>query len=119
LYRQAGGAVIDIMFPPRRERLKIERVPSPASDHELRLEGELDLATAAPLRNSLRELDDGSVVLDLSGVTFTDSTGLATLIAEGYRAHRHGSSLRVRGATGQTRALLERTGALALLGDDA
>jgi anti-anti-sigma regulatory factor len=56
-----------------------------------------------------------SVVPDLSGVTFTDSTGLATLIAEGCRAHVHGTSLRVRGATGQTRDLLERTGVLALL----
>jgi anti-anti-sigma factor len=113
---RAGGGVIDIMFPPRLERLKIERVGSPGGEHELRLEGELDLATAAPLRESLRELDGGGVVLDLSGVTFTDSTGLAALIAEGYRARRHGTTLRVRGATGQTRALLERTGALALLG---
>jgi anti-anti-sigma factor len=107
------------MHPPRRERLKIVRAPSRGNEHFVHLEGELDLATAAPLRESLRELDDGSVVIDLSGVTFTDSTGLATLLDERVRARRHGGSLRVSGARGQTRELLERTGVLAFLGGRA
>jgi anti-anti-sigma factor len=87
------------MHPPRRERLRIVRAPSRGSEHLLRLEGELDLGTAALLRESLDDLADGCVVLDLDGVSFTDSTGLATLIAERGRARHHGASLRVRTGT--------------------
>ena len=71
--------------------------------------GELDFATAGPLRARLRALGDRPVVLDLGGLTFTDSTGLALLLEERARA-----GLRIRGATGQTRELLERTGVLGL-----
>lgn len=44
--------------------------------------GDLDLSTSPELGEALlREIDDGkAVVLDLSGVTFIDSTGLNTLI---------------------------------------
>jgi anti-anti-sigma factor len=103
------------MHPSPRERLRIVGAQSRGGEHRVRLEGELDIATVAPLRESLRALDADSVMLDLSGVTFTDSTGLAMLLDERVRASRHGTSLRVHGATGQTRDLLERTGVLALL----
>jgi anti-anti-sigma factor len=79
------------------------------------LAGELDIATVATVRARLRELDGQPVVLDLSGLTFTDSTGLALLLEERLRAQRHGMSLRIRGAAGQTLQLLERTGLLRLL----
>ncbi|SHN28967.1 STAS domain-containing protein [Cryptosporangium aurantiacum] len=48
----------------------------------LRLSGELDIATSGTLRQSLDALrNEGreSLVLDLSGVTFCDSTGLGTV----------------------------------------
>jgi anti-anti-sigma factor len=52
----------------------------------VRVRGELDLATSPALGEALaREIADGkSVVVDLSGVTFIDSSALNTLI----RAHR-------------------------------
>ena len=49
----------------------------------LRLSGELDIATSGTLRQSLDALrDEGqeNLVLDLSGVTFCDSTGLGTIV---------------------------------------
>jgi anti-anti-sigma factor len=79
------------------------------------LAGELDLATVGTVRARLRELDDQPVVLDLSGLTFTDSTGLAFLLQERFRAQRHETPFRIRGARGQTLALLERTGLLRLM----
>lgn len=48
----------------------------------LRLSGELDIATSGTLRQSLdalREEGRENLVLDLSGVTFCDSTGLGTV----------------------------------------
>ena len=45
--------------------------------------GEIDLATAPQLRDRLAELprDSGTVIVDLSEVTFLDSTGLSVLVA--------------------------------------
>ena len=49
---------------------------------ELRLEGELDMATAYCLSDAVREAsaDHDHVVVDLRGVTFLDSTGLRALM---------------------------------------
>lgn len=50
----------------------------------LSVDGELDIGTAPLLREALLRLladpDIGDVVLDLSGVTFVDSSGLAVLL---------------------------------------
>ena len=54
------------------------------SRHTLVLTGELDLASATTLEARVAELcADGAseVVLDLSGLTFIDSTGLRTILA--------------------------------------
>lgn len=48
------------------------------------MRGELDLATADVVRESLREALAGSyqeVVVDLTGLTFIDSTGIGILIS--------------------------------------
>ena len=101
------------MSSPYTEGLEIDAVSSRDTARLLlRLEGELDAATAAALRGRLREFDDQPLVVDLRGVTFMDSSGLALLLEERARALRHGRGLRVGGATGQTRELLERTGTL-------
>jgi anti-sigma B factor antagonist len=49
----------------------------------VRVVGEIDLATAPHLRDRLTELphDSGTVIVDLSEVTFLDSTGLSVLVA--------------------------------------
>lgn len=83
----------------------------------LTLAGELELGTVGPLRARLRGLYDRPVVLDLSGLTFMDSTGLAFLLEERACARRRGTPFRIRGAAGQTLEVLERTGLLGLLDD--
>ncbi|HEV8116697.1 MAG TPA: STAS domain-containing protein [Acidimicrobiales bacterium] len=55
----------------------------------LRLHGELDMATARALRAALLQamsVDGTPVALDLSGLSFIDSTGIAVLLAAGRRA---------------------------------
>ena len=57
------------------------------------LEGELDLSTVAKVEEELRrvEASDASlVVLDLSGLTFLDSTGLRAVITADERARAQG-----------------------------
>jgi anti-sigma B factor antagonist len=55
-----------------------------ADCHTLLLAGELDMATAPELEASVAGLcaeGAGEVVLDLSGLTFIDSTGLRAILA--------------------------------------
>jgi anti-sigma B factor antagonist len=69
--------------------------------------GELDLATAPVLADAFA---DQATVLDLSGLEFIDSTGLATLIGERRRrAEAQSPFVLVRGST-QTQRLFAVTG---------
>lgn len=63
----------------------------------LRVSGELDLSTSPQLGEMLdRELDGGkSVLLDLSEVTFIDSTALNTLVTALRSCESNGGSLTV------------------------
>lgn len=59
--------------------------------------GEVDMLTAPQLRaGALEHLDaGGALVLDLSGVTFLGSAGLAVLVEASQQAKRRGSAFRV------------------------
>jgi anti-anti-sigma factor len=96
------------------DSLKIESLPAEHGTRRARLEGELDIASARLLREWLRQIEPMSLELDLGGLWFTDSTGLATLLEARARTVRQGGTLRLRGARGQTRELLERTGVLSV-----
>jgi anti-anti-sigma factor len=63
----------------------------------VRVRGELDLATSPALGETLgREIADGkSVVVDLSGVTFIDSSGLNALIRALRLSEGNGGGFRV------------------------
>jgi anti-sigma B factor antagonist len=79
----------------------------------LEVEGELDLATAPQLEEMLcRELDaDHEVILDLSGVTFMDSSGLRAIVTSTRAANSNGARLRISGSLlPQIRRLIEITG---------
>jgi anti-sigma B factor antagonist len=57
------------------------------------LRGELDLSTVAKVQDELRRVEAGSppiVVLDLSKLTFLDSTGLRCLVTADQRARDEG-----------------------------
>ncbi len=77
------------------------------------LAGELDLASAPPLREQLLGvLRPGSsrLVLDLSQVSFCDASGLAVLIGTGRRARLLGGFLRLAAVSPQAARVLSITG---------
>jgi anti-sigma B factor antagonist len=62
------------------------------------LDGELDIATAPMLDTKLAEVErngSGTLVLDLAGVRFIDSTGLRSLLSARQRAEAAGRTLRL------------------------
>ena len=69
--------------------------------------GEIDIATAARLRERLAELAAGGrpLVADLDQVRFIDSAGLAALVGAANRAAAHGGSLHVVCARPKVRQL--------------
>jgi anti-sigma B factor antagonist len=75
-------------------------------------DGELDLRNRDLVLNSVLErLDAGhAVILDLSRLTFVDSTGLSAMIRCRKAAQRAGLRFAVRGAQGQVAHVLEMTG---------
>jgi anti-anti-sigma factor len=82
--------------------------------------GEIDLSSRAGLddaiANAISGGTAGSVVVDLSGVTFLDSSGIAVLLRGRNLAGTHGVGFRITGARGIVRDVLDMTGIWALLG---
>lgn len=64
------------------------------------LHGELDISSASGLREQLFDIladQAASLILDLSGLSFIDSTGISVLVAAERRAHELGGSLSLVG----------------------
>jgi anti-sigma B factor antagonist len=79
----------------------------------VRLTGEVDMYTAPQLKQSMLGLiDDGAakVVIDLSGVTFIDSTALGVLIGGVRRLHAAGGAMALVVATRPVGRVLSITG---------
>jgi anti-sigma B factor antagonist len=79
----------------------------------VRLEGELDLATAPRLGEAIEELRDVGwdvIVLDLGAADFVDSTGLRLLLDLDARARRENWRFALRGECGAFDRLLCVTG---------
>ncbi|MGH2874450.1 MAG: STAS domain-containing protein, partial [Solirubrobacteraceae bacterium] len=75
------------------------------------LSGELDLATAPELEHELQRLaGKRSLVLDLCGVEFIDSTGLSVLVKAHKRATEAGRSFKLIRGGPQAQRLLALTG---------
>jgi anti-anti-sigma factor len=84
----------------------------------LRLDGELDLATAGLLDAQVRQALTGGatqLVIDLGGVTFCDSTGIEALVKARALAAARGARLGAVNARGVTLRSMEITGVLELL----
>lgn len=84
-------------------------------DGEARLSvgGEIDLLTAASLVEAAGQpLDQkpSALVLDLAGVTFCDSAGVAALVKIYHRAAQAGAQVRVRRPAEMVRHVLEISG---------
>jgi anti-sigma B factor antagonist len=83
-------------------------------DGEVALRGELDAYTAPQLRAALsdvvHERGAKTVVLDLSGLTFIDLTGVGALVAGQNQARQVGGELVLRSLPDQTWKIFEITG---------
>lgn len=83
-----------------------------------RLKGEFDILGAQLLRRAAAKFipTGGVVVVDLSDVTFIDSTGVSALVGLARRCREHGGSARLVGPRRSVARVLDMTGAGALLG---
>jgi anti-anti-sigma factor len=84
-----------------------------ASERHIRVRGELDMSTAPELSAALVQAgeDGGDVItLDLSGVTFLDSSAIGALIAAGQELSASGKSLRIGRRSAIVSRVLEITG---------
>jgi anti-sigma B factor antagonist len=72
--------------------------------------GEIDISTAPQLREHLQQLDAHEVVVDLTAMTFIDSTGLGVLVGAVKRLHESGGDLVLRHPSRSTRKVLDISG---------
>jgi anti-sigma B factor antagonist len=90
-------------------------------DSTVRLEGELDLAAAERLERELltavKECD-GELHVDLVAVTYLDSSAIRALLRASALASDDGKRLRISGASGVSRRVLEIAGVDKVLGLD-
>ncbi len=101
------------METPASDRvLAIEQRTEPGGVVRLSLRGELDAHTARDLEEALAApVDAGAgVEVDLTEVSFVDSSGLAALLDGSSRLDAAGGSLRVVGASGAAERLFAMTG---------
>lgn len=85
----------------------------------VRLSGELDLATVPALNSQIDQLfADGvdHLLIDLTELTFCDSTGLAAFVRGDNQVAARGGWLRVTGASGRVERVLRISGLAELLG---
>jgi anti-sigma B factor antagonist len=97
--------------PAGQGHLRIELAPD-AEGLVVALAGELDLASVPELDQCLQELtgtDPGRLLIDLSGLDFMDSTGLALMVRAHRSAETNGHSLALRRGPAQVQRLFELT----------
>ena len=79
--------------------------------HIVSLHAELDMASAPRLADALVEIAGSTVVVDLSGLTFMDSTGISALVVARNRVLTEGQGeLVVTRPAGMVRRALEIVG---------
>jgi anti-sigma B factor antagonist len=79
----------------------------------LNVHGELDFATAIVLTRAVNEIMDRGVptlALDLTGVSFIDSSGMSALVRANLRSQALGTRLTIRGAMGNARRAIDACG---------
>ena len=81
-----------------------------------RLAGDIDLASADSLQEAIEATETsgngGDVVLDMSAVTFLDSSGLRVLVTANDRIGARGDRLVIRSPSSSVSRVLEITGLL-------
>lgn len=82
----------------------------PSGTHVVRVAGEVDMSNAHTLDESLAALDPTSVTVDLTHVSYMDSSGLNALVRARRRMDGGGVSFRVCGAQPVVRRVLSISG---------
>lgn len=84
----------------------------PGGDTVLTVSGELDIATGEELRGRLRTalLRSSTILIDLSGVTFLDCSGLSVLLWARRQAATTGTRLLLHAASPAVEKILRTTG---------
>ena len=89
-------------------------------DAVVRLTGRIDVDSSPGLRDRLRTLllseerSHQTIIVDLAGVSYIETSGVATLIEALRIARHHQTSFRLQGLAGAALRLFEVTGVLAL-----
>lgn len=89
------------------------RVEQLDNDQILKISGEVDAFTAPKLRDAiipLTEKENTNVIVDLSDVSYMDSTGLGVFIGALKSSRGNGSSLKLQGLTDRVERLFQITG---------
>jgi anti-sigma B factor antagonist len=98
--------------PDVGRRLRIE-VADPTSPTTVVLNGEIDISTSGRVREALIAISqsgENKVVVDMSNVTFMDSTGLSALVGPLKRFRSLNGQIVLRAPTPPVRKVLEITG---------
>ena len=96
----------------RYEALRIEAAQQPDA-YVIGIEGELDLTGCADLDLALAEAEQTQarrIILDLEGLTFIDTSGLASLMKASRRSASNGGRLQITSGRGQPAELFRMTG---------
>jgi anti-sigma B factor antagonist len=103
---------------PSSSNLEIS-VDQAGKDATVRPSGRIDVDSSPDLRDRLRTLlSEGalpqSIIVDLAGVSYIETSGIATLIEALRIARHHQVELRLQGLSGAVLRLFQVTGVLAL-----
>jgi anti-sigma B factor antagonist len=103
---------------PSNSDLKIS-VDQVGKDTVVRLSGRVDVDSSPDLRDRLRTLFSEkalrkTIIVDLTGVSYIETSGVATLIETLRIARHHETTFRLQGLSGAVLRLFEVTGVLAL-----
>jgi len=82
------------------------------------LSGELDHHNAASVREELDRLIAGGITvltLDMSGITFMDSSGIGVILGRYRRMSEQGGKLCISGLSGYAERILKMAGVLSLI----
>jgi stage II sporulation protein AA (anti-sigma F factor antagonist) len=93
--------------------LSIEPAGADGTPSVVTIGGDLEYGTAGPLRSALLEFsqhDAGTVVLDMRGVEFLDSTGISLLIQAKQRFDAQGTRFVLRQPPAKVTRVLEIAG---------
>jgi anti-sigma B factor antagonist len=109
---------VTLVAIPSSSNLKIS-VDQVAKDAMVRLSGRVDVDSSPHLRDRLRtllseEALSQTIIVDLAGVSYIETSGIATLIEALRVARHHQTSFRLQGLSGASLRLFEVTGVLAL-----